>query len=263
MLIPYIIPKTRGGLKIVMIIIIAMLTAFSVIVFCEWSADQAALKKNGQPSFNTLSKDELKDGLLVKGSIDMALDSYAEEYETNFGVRTSDNSETLYYLIPMYDTYEDGSIAVNYLITYEAGPKDFSSMDAIFNQTWSETAEPAVFTVENAQIVNLPTDLKQYYTEWAQDPQFYKGGSYIDWCVENNIFGTGNRNRIESKLVPYMIRKTATAGTDINIMWGLLALDAICIIILLVLIFRKAPLKGIADTPAKEDFSKINEMDGK
>lgn len=238
--------RSRNGLIIRVAIVLVIFVVLTITTYNFWSSDQQALKENGQLNFNTLPLDKLKDGLIVKGSIDMALDKYAEEYETNLGFRTSGNSELIYYVVPVYDKAEDGSSVINYLITYKAVPADFEAMDAIVAKTWNGSRVSAGLTVENARISKLPGKIQQYFTEWAHDTQFYENGSFIDWCAENNIFGTDDRAVIESKMVPYMINKTATTGMDPLYIWICLGVSVLMLIILLVLIFYKKPVKGAA-----------------
>lgn len=252
--IPVIIPRTRKGLIILLSVLFIICAGAAVFTYFSWSADQQALKTGGQPDFNTLSETDLKDGLIVTGKIDMALEAYAEEYDTTVGIRTSDDSETLYYVVPIYDEAADGSVSINYLITYKADPKDFDTLDAIVDYTWNDVAEPAPLAVENAEISTLPSDIKGYYTEWANDPTFYENGSFIDWCAEMDIFGTSDKAVIESKMVPFMIDRTSTAGTDPTIVWLFTGFSGLCLIILVVLLLRKKPISGIIDNTGDPDI---------
>jgi hypothetical protein len=148
--------KTRKNLILLLSLLTVSFIIITIFSYFSWSADQQTLKEKGQPDFNTLSQSELKDGLIVKGTIDMALDVYAEEYETTVGIRTSDDSEKLYYLVPVYDEDENGYITFKYLITYEAEPKEFDTMDEIIENTWGDQLGLKTFTVDNARIVGLP-----------------------------------------------------------------------------------------------------------
>jgi hypothetical protein len=76
------------------------------------------------------------------------------------------------------------------------------------------------------------------------------------------VFGTDDRTVIASKITPYMISSTNTAGTDPAIAWLFLGLAVVCLIILMVLIFNKAPIKGVVDPPEKDDFNKVKEFSG-
>jgi hypothetical protein len=200
--------------------------------------------------------------MIVTGAVDLAIECYAEEYETGyFKIRTSDKSNALYYLIPVYDTNADGTIRIRYFITYEAKPEDFNTMDSIVAQTWDSSLASTPLEIENAEIADLPDDLVQYLTDWANDPGFYQNGSFIDWCAEYNVLGTTNREEIASRLTPYMIRRTSTAGTDITTAWIFLGFAVLSFGIMLIMIFVKAPIKGVVENPAKEDFSKLRSFE--
>lgn len=239
--VPLLFPKSQKGLKILMAVLFIICLGASVLVYVFWTADQSQLKEYGQPDFNTLSQDELKDGLIVKGDIDLVLDVYAEEYETNLGTRTDEDSETLYYVVPVHHEDDAGYIIFDYILTYEAGSADFKTMDSILEETWSEQGGQTVLSVENARIQSLPGEIKGYFTEWYENPEFYEGGSFIDWAVETETFETSDRALIASKLTPYMVDRTDTAGTDPVIAWIFLGFAIVCLIILLALIFRKGP----------------------
>ncbi len=252
--IPVIIPKTRKGLIILLAVLFVICAGAAVFTYFSWSSDQQALKTSGQPDFNTLSEADLKGGLIVKGTIDIALDAYVEDYETTVGIRFSDNSEALYYLVPIYDMDKDGYITFKYLITYKAEPKDFDAMNDIATNFWNGGAELKTLTIDNAKIVDLPAENKRLFAEWASTPNYYEGGSFYDWCAETLAFGTDDRAAIESKFVPYMIQKTATAGTDPVVMWILAGAAGLCLIILAVVLIRKKPISGVANNTGDPDI---------
>lgn len=252
------IPRTRKGIKILMAVLGTLCLAGALIVFILWSADQKTLRETGQADFNTLAQSELRDGMFVTGSIDIAIDWYAEKYETGyFKERASDNSEALYYLIPIYNA--DGFIS--YFITYEAKPMDFEAMEKIVAQTWSDNPLTEKITIENGEIRKLSNELQQYMRERIGDETFYENGSFIDWCAEYNVLGTSDLHEIESRFTPYIICSTPTAGTDITVAWFLLCMGILCFIFMLVMIFFKGPIKGVIDTPPREDFSKVRAME--
>lgn len=245
------IPRTRKGIKILMAVLGSLCIAGALIVFLLWSSDQKTLRETGQPDFNTLSQSDLRGDMFVTGSIDIAVDYFAEEYETGyFNERTSENSEALYYLIPILGT--DGN--TSYFITYEAKPKDFDAMELIVAQTWSDDPVTEKITVGNGEIRELSSDLQQYMKEWANDEAFYENGSFIDWCAEYNVLGTSDHDVIASRLVPYVICSTYTAGTDITIAWFFLCIGILCFVVMLIMIFVKVPIKGVTETPPTEDF---------
>lgn len=257
--IPFIIPQTRKGIIIMFSVILAVSLIGAAVVFSLWATDQNKLKEKGQPDFNTLSADELENGLIVKGTIDLAFDTFAEAYEENYGVRTSDESELLYYVIPIYDIDADGYIQINYFMAFKAEPKHYDMMDKIMEQTWIEPDEYSELSVENGVINTLPDDLTQFFYEWADDTAFYENGSFIDWCAENNIFGTTDKNEIKSKIMPYYIDETETAGTSLTGVWVCLIFAVLSIAFLIFMKKYNKPIKGI-DAPLDPGFDQLKDM---
>ncbi len=252
-------PRTRKGYIILTGILAVCLIVLALIALISWAANQRTLTEKGQPSFNTLPMNRLEDGMIVQGSINMAFDVYAENYETNFGVRTSDDSANLYYVVPIYDIGADGSVKINYFITFEANPKDYEAMEKIIEQTWSEVPAVTELRIENGSIIDLSDQNKQYFEDWSENPNFYEGGSFIDWCAEYNVFGTSDRGIIKSKLAPYMIYETDAVGTSFTLAAVFLAIAAVMLAAHFMLIFYKKPIKGI-DPPVDKGFRQLSEM---
>jgi len=261
MVVPVVYPNTRHGLKILMIILAAVCLAISVFVFLSWYTEKKTLEENGQPDFNTLEQSDLTDGMYVSGNIELAMDCYAEEYDTTYGIRTSEESDALYYLVPVYDTNSDGTITIRYFVTYEAKPKDFDTMDQTVAQMWSNDPLTAKLTLGLSQVRDMPGDLQQYMDDWINDKAFYQNGSFVDWCIEYNIFGTTNREEIASKVTPYVIYRTSGPENSFIIACIFAGLAVLCFILFLVLKHVKRPIKGVVDTPLTEDFSRVREMD--
>ena len=259
--IPIPMPKTRKGAIITMIVVMVVCLIMALVAFLMWNDDQNTLKEKGQPSFNTLSADQLEHGLIVQGKIDMAFSIFAERYEEDFGMRLSDDSENLYYIVPIYNIDNNGNITFNHIMTFEADPKEFDIMNKIVNQTWSNATDFSELQIENGLVLNLGSDLEDYFYEWIEAPDFYENGSFIDWCVECRIFGTDDRDVIQSKIVPYMIDKTGTPGTDLSVVWVMLGMAVLCFIVILVLCLYKNQIKGFSDTTRHDDgFRQIREM---
>lgn len=255
------IPRTRKGIQILMIILAVIFIGISTLTFINWSAEEKALKENGQPDFNTLDQSELKDDMIVTGAVNLAIDWYAEEYETNMCVRTSDESEVLYYLVPIYDANADGTINIRYFITFKAKPGDFDTMAQACNLMWSDDPISTMLTLENAKVDSLPDEFAQYLNEYVSDKSFYEHGSFIDWCVQYNILGTTERSVIESKISPYMIYRTGGPQSTLTTGIVFAGLAVICLLVYIVLKFRKGPITGVIDPPAKDDFSKVRAME--
>jgi uncharacterized membrane protein len=229
-----------------------IITAVTILILFQWSADRQSLKENGQPDFNTLPEAGYKDGLIVKGNIDIVLGSYAEKGRTSFSIRISEDSESVYYVLPVYDEDEYGNLEFKYLITYLAGPADYEKMDEICINTWNYEVGAASLNVENARIHALPNDIRQFFYDWAQTPdEFWNGGTFFDWCAETQIFGTDDKAIIGSKLVPFMIDKINAAGTDPTVIWIFAGVSVIMLIILIALIRRdrRRNASGAPDGP--------------
>ena len=252
------LPKTRKAAKITMIIFIAVCIAVIAVIYSFWARDQKTLEEKGQPDFNMLSHTELEDGLIVKGGIVFAFDMFAETYEENFGMRTSEDSEDLYYVIPIIGENGDGSIEC--CIAFRARPSDFDKMEEILYQTYMEPDTITTLSIKNGVINNLRGDFLTYYHEWMEMPDFYEGGSFIDMCAEENIFGTTDKDEIRSRIAPFVLSKTAAAGVDINAAWFFAAIGGLCLICLLVLIFRKKPIKSL-DPPVEKGFDQLKDDD--
>jgi hypothetical protein len=248
-------PQTRKGAIIAMSICTAVFLAFTIFFFVQWSNDQQAAQKD-TPRFDTLPIDQLESGLDVHGTIDLAFDYYAETYTTDYGIRTSSDSDSLYYVIPVYDA--DGYFA--YLISFEAYSSNFDTMDQIVTQTWTETDDLATLTLEHARIESLPEEIRQYLEEWSEDTTFYDGGSFIDWCAEYGIFGTQDKSLIRAKLVPYVIEESNPGSAVAGFIF--LGFTVASLILLLVLIFRKKSFKTITGIDDGADsFRALRDMD--
>ena len=125
--IPILLPRTKKGLIIALAVVSAIFLGLAIFAYFDWQKDYHILQEKGRPDFNTLTEDQLEAGMSVHGDIDLALGAYAESYETDLGIRTSDESSSLYYLIPIFDMAGDGKI--RYLITFHAEPEDFDTLD--------------------------------------------------------------------------------------------------------------------------------------
>ena len=260
MFIPFVIPRTRKGLAILFAVFTAIVFAGAIITYFSWAADQKMLRENGQPDFNTLSQEQLKNGLIVQGKIMLSFDTYAEAYETNMGIRSSDKSTQLYYIIPVYDVSKDNSIDIKYFITFMADPKHFDTMDKIVTQTWSDVSEVSELDLKNAQIRTLPSNVKQYLDNWANANDFYERGSFIDWCAEYGVFGTADKTAIQSRIVPFMMTETAAKGTDLSTVFLLLGIGLLFLAVTLFLIFFKRRIKGLDPPSQHASFEQSREM---
>lgn len=256
-------PKTRKGAIITISIVCAVWLILIAVFLVLYYYDQKSLEDNGRQDFNTLTIEDLKHDIFVYGKIDIAIDSYAENYETTMGVRTSEKSTDLYYLIPIYHTDDSGYITADYFISFRTGPINFDVIDNIIEQTWTadiEEEEYAEFYVENAKIIDLPASYKSFLNEYIEAPDFYYGGSFIDWCIETNILGTKDEHQIREKIVPYLISETSQNGMSLTTVWIFLGIFMLSVFLLLYLIFKKGPIKGFGESIKKENFKSLRQI---
>ena len=228
--------KTRKGMIIALTIVTAICTFVAASLLIEWEEAQKQ-KELSQLNFNTLRMDQLKDGQAVQGTIDKSFGTYAETYSTS---GEAHNSEELFYILPIYQIDGEQRVDIKYFITFKAVPKDFETMDKIVEQTFTDTPGHTELSIKNGIITPIPEEYKKYLKEWMETPDFYENGSFIDWCIENNIFGTNDRDVIESNVVSFMIYETDAEKSGASLIWIFFAgLAALSLTFLLVLICKK------------------------
>lgn len=96
--------------------------------------DKALVEDEGFKDFNELSYTELEDGMLVEGEFIEAYDPFAETYETRYGIRFSDDSEQLYYVVPAGNEEEYETLEYRY-IGFLCGQTWFDRMDDLIDET--------------------------------------------------------------------------------------------------------------------------------
>lgn len=240
-------------------IAVILLLVSAAIVIITWSVSHKTFNKENLAVLNTLEESKVEDGLPVRGTIDLAFDIMAEEYETTNGMRSSDNSSKLYYIVPVFEADDEGYITVNYLLVYESLPLNFDVMDKILEQTYVEPEEWTTLELDSAIIRKLPADLEGYLNEWKSNESYYDNGSFVDWCIENQVFGTDDAAAVSDKIKPYMI--TDTSGS-LTLVWVLVPIAAVLLIVLLVLrrIKKPAPAGEVnPDTTDAASSEKISE----
>jgi hypothetical protein len=220
------IPAARKSIYRWLIVLALVCAGLAVIAGINWASTKKILDQYGKPDFNTLAQDEIREGMIVTGNIHLAIDCYAEEYETNSGVRAS-GSEVLYYVVPVCDIDEDGTFRVKYFVTYKAEPGDYAIMDELLKQTWSDIPSTATLTLKNATIERLPDEVRGWLNLWISDKDFYRNGSFIDWCIEYGVLDTQDREVIKSKLTRYMICRMNSPGSSPDVMFICAGLSAL------------------------------------
>lgn len=105
--------KSRG---IALLILGVVLLGTGLMAFISVQSDLKKYETEGTRDFNQLTEAELSSKPYVEGRVEFVFEVFAEEYTTNYGIRLSDDSDKLYYLIPLVT--EEGYI--DYFVTLEA-----------------------------------------------------------------------------------------------------------------------------------------------
>lgn len=159
------------------------------------------IQENGAPDFNTLTIEQIGELPYVSGNIELVLDCFAETYTTNYGVRTSDDSDELYYLVPAAVVGADGYYDFSFILCVEAQPKHFDRMDQIMEETWAEdfVGEYTTFEIGTSKVGRLSNDLKGILDEYCEDV------GLIDWLAQTAFFDTDDEAEVRSRILPYVI----------------------------------------------------------
>ena len=196
------IKKSAQSRKTLMAIAV-ICAIISTIILGDWVIERINFAINGEPDFTQLTQDELKAGLFVTGTIDAALGPYAGGYmEEGYGEKSPYYSSDLYYLVPVYS--QQGDI-VEFFLSFKAGSSnDRSRMNNIVLYP-DDGGEALQVVIDEGHIFNLKKDQKDILEDWVTAPDYYEGGSFVDYCVEYNIMGTTDEDVILSKIVTYNI----------------------------------------------------------
>lgn len=156
----------------------AMLTLVLLIMGGVFLSDIPAwlkYKKGDIKDYNQVKAGELQKGDLVRGTIDQVLGACAEEYKTSYGVRTSDKSSKLYYVLWMDNEQ---------FVLYEASGGSFEKLDKITDETvayyksladakdsgdLSEVVQQNETMEFEGRVVALPSKIEGYFKEWYDE----------------------------------------------------------------------------------------------
>ena len=234
MLIPFMIfiSKSRHLQISMLSIILTAALVYSGSLYVTWQNDRKILLERGQPDINTLSLDQLQNGLFVSGSLDLTIDVFAEMTESDF-------SKFQYYLIPIYSTDAEGYITFDYFVAFRAERDQYKTMADLIEYTWSDIDKPTPLTLENARLAILPTECQAFLDEYTQADDFSEGQSFIEWCAKIGICGTPDPAVIQSKITSYMITETTGPDSALNDMYVVLGVAFVFAILLLVAIFKR------------------------
>ncbi len=138
-------------------------------------------------NFNEAAAHSFKKGDVVEGTIDYALGAIAEEYETNFGIRTSDNSTKLYYVLWMDND--------NFVIYETASSAEYDILDKISDETYTylesaanygqsgsiDDLEPPISTLQlEGTVKKMTSEVETIFKEWYDES--FDDGAFDTYC---------------------------------------------------------------------------------
>lgn len=155
--------KIKNALPVVFLVMIAIGVA---IVIGDYKSVMD-YKKNGSVDINTLALNEMEEDQPISGKVKECWDTFAEEYETNFGIRTSSKSTKLYYLLGLDDRY----------VIYETANKDeYDQLDKMakeladfYNNTQTDAAfEPKESIEIEGTVQPVSDEVRKYCREYME-----------------------------------------------------------------------------------------------
>lgn len=114
--------------------IIAVVVMIVGAVFLFRGFKEKSLVDKGFEDYNELSYKDVEDGMLVEGEFYYGYGTFAEEYETTYGIRLSDDSEVLYYVVEAGNEEEMETLEYRY-VGFKATPSWFDKMDELTDET--------------------------------------------------------------------------------------------------------------------------------
>lgn len=202
--------------KNVLFVVFVMMFFIGVILVTDY--DKMKKYQNGEVSdLADLGYRQIQTGDLVSGDVNYVLDTVAEEYETKFGIRTSDDSTKLYYIIGLPNSYA----------VYETNNKqEYETLDEICNETWEYLND------EGSSVPAPVTSLKVQGEVKKMDDKV--AGYFKDWFKEQADFTDED---FEKNTEVYMISRTNLDGfqRSVYVGFGLAAAGIVGTAVLLVL----------------------------
>ncbi|MGI6160959.1 MAG: hypothetical protein ACOYJD_02920 [Christensenellales bacterium] len=250
------IPKTRDGWVILCFILAAISLVGLVISGVDWLSEELVYIRRGQPYIHSLGYNQLEDKLYVEGMLDVVIDMYGETYYEGEDPDEPIETTALFYCVPIFALGPGESSYINYFITYEAQADRLRDLEKIYDYSWGEGDYHSI-GLKGGQLVRLSEEIEAIQQNWMDNQPFYDGGTIIDWCVENSIFDTDDRNYIKSRFLPYMIKEgeARTSGVVNIAVFG--ALTAIFIAGGLYFKMRKKPFKWLGEEPPDPVFEQL------
>lgn len=185
----------------IMLIIFAVVLAAIGLIFRSDVEVYRDIEANGTPDFNYLTAEEFAELPYVSGNVELVLDYYAEEYETTNGVRRSDRSDKLYYLVSVSPIDAEGYYDHQYLITLEAAPYHFDVLDTICEETWAEEVpyEYTRFDIGTSKVTKMNSEIAGYLQEFSDEADLPA------WLVAQRFFGDIGEEEAAERILPYVI----------------------------------------------------------
>ena len=169
------------------LIMIALVCVFVAIGMLTRIPAYLSVKNSKTVNFNEAEAHSLKKGDMVEGTIDYALGAIAEEYETNFGFRTSSDSTKLYYVLWMDND--------NFVIYETASSTEYDILDKITDETYSylesaanygqsgsvDDMDPPVTTLQlEGTVRKMSSEVKDIFKEWYDEN--FDDGAFDTYC---------------------------------------------------------------------------------
>lgn len=240
-----VLPSRRNIVRFLFILLLIMLLSAAAIIIA-WGIQHQTLNEEELADLSTLPQSAIADGLPIRAEIDLALDTFAEEYETTGTLHASEKTTKLFYIVPVYGVDEDGYLIFNYLLVYQCMPKNINQMDSVLEQTYTDVDDYTSLNLRSGLIRKLPDELIGFFNGWSNNKSYYSNGSFIDWCAESGVFGTSDKDVIKSKILPYMIVDTS-GGMDF--VWVLLPASSVIFLVMMLFIVIKRPIKNLDPDP--------------
>lgn len=225
----------RLSILIVLGLFAAILIFMGAIMLFE-SIKYKDVIENGAPDFNTMTIAQIEEEPYVSGNIELVLECFAESYTTTNGVRTSNKSDELFYLVPAAVTDADGYYEFIYLISVKVkGDSQYRTMDKIMDETWATdfTGEYTLFEIGTSKVNALGSKMNSILDEYCEDV------GLVDWLVQNEFFGTSDEAEVRSRILRYSISVGSEPATTKTACFVLI--PGLVLLIVFVLVLRKKP----------------------
>lgn len=206
--------------------VLALVFAVIAAVFLTDLPTYLKIKKGDIVNLEEVGAFELKKGDVVEGKADYVLGCCAEEYSTTFGIRSSDDSTKLYYVLWLNND--------NFIVYCTANKGEYTTLDKITEETIAYLESTEVYdasgdiedlvvpsTTLNIQgtVSNLPSDIEGYFREWYSESV---DDDFDDYCE------------------PVMITHTNFNGIGTGLIVGIVLAVAAVFCVVLAIVFHRA-----------------------